>query len=242
MSFAVDPERNSFFAEDLGDNYERLFNDDEDAITEQDIQKVAKFHIQAVHVVDQVQEPGVLNSSPLKLKNNLRRFISELQEKAILDEHQVEDMIHLIPETKTLLNGLINGKIPIIVCHGDLDLSNTQLPEDDEPRLFDWYECTVSHPFLDIMSSELGEAETFDVYLKIMQKFESTRIQNLKKLSAIANTLIPLWETYRILEIRAKRKYRLGWKVDQNSCRISMSRFANSLKIHEELSQKRSQL
>lgn len=62
------------------------------------------------------------------------------------------------------------------MCHGDLAAWNaTQLFEDDrQSRLFDWYDSSISHPFLDITGSEgFDDTGYRDVYLNAWSDFDS---------------------------------------------------------------------
>lgn len=230
--FGVDTDKNSFYSEDFGDTYTEFYEMEnselKNSLMDDAMEKFAHFHIDAIEFVGALKTTGMDDTGPETLKKEFCGMARRLRNEEILCDKDVGKLMDLIPEVELLLNTLIESGIPSTVCHGDLTLWNMTEPfEDGEPRLFDWYEATISHPFLDIVRCDLGDEDRYLGYLSVWKIFASTKAL-VNALSA-AILLEPLWEVYRVLKIRSKKKDKLMWDVEKISCRISMRKFIRSV-------------
>eukprot|EP00172_Hildenbrandia_rubra_P002656 Plantae.Rhodophyta-Hildenbrandia_rubra.ctg36636.p1 GENE.Plantae.Rhodophyta-Hildenbrandia_rubra.ctg36636~~Plantae.Rhodophyta-Hildenbrandia_rubra.ctg36636.p1 ORF type:complete len:462 (-),score=52.74 Plantae.Rhodophyta-Hildenbrandia_rubra.ctg36636:144-1529(-) len=230
--FGVDTDENSFFSKDFGAVFEQAYgyesSDDEAIMTDDAMEKFACFHTDAIEFVDALKAIGMEDTGPRTLMRELCNVARRLQDEEILCNSNARKLMDLAPEVESLVKRLEECHIPSTVCHGDLGMWNMTEPGDDKkPRLFDWYESSISHPFLDILNCKLGSEDRYLGYLSAWQKYENR--EGLRKSFSAAVIIGPLWETYRMLKIRARMKHTLEWDVDKEGCRFSMKNFIDSL-------------
>ena len=124
-----------------------------------------------------------------------------------------------------LCDSLLESKVPSTVCHGDLRIWNMTM-YNGHSCLFDWHECTISHPFLDILSLQLSDDDHYLSYIKFWKGYDD--FDRLCTSLSLAKLLEPLWVAYRISRIRKRSKSKLGREAEKQFLQALLWRLAEA--------------
>lgn len=241
--FFVDEDRNAFYTENFGNTFARFLNLITGDNSEQNrmlcreelVQRIAFFQQEMEHFVDNLtsKDIGMEDTSPRTMLDRLPEVLLEFRHVCTSGKGDDDAKLKLIvPTLQSALITLVNGKIPSTVCHGDLHSWNVTEPSDEDEmmRLFDWYECSISHPFLDMLSGMMSEPEFRPLQNEYIAQWEAyASFGQLQELWKAARVVLPLWEMYRLLSIHKKSRQKLHRDELEEMCCFSFKRLLSTL-------------
>lgn len=161
LPLAVDPARGWLLIEDGGPTLRTLVaadgrNGDTDlGRWERILPAYAQLQRRAKGHVGAMLEAGVPDQRPARFPEALARLVESADVWARVDEADRPGtevgrgrLAELAPLVADLAAELAASAIPATIEHGDLHGNNIVIGEGGEPRVFDWGDAVVSHPFL----------------------------------------------------------------------------------------------
>jgi hypothetical protein len=106
-----------------------------------------------------IQKKSILHRSELKklkcpvrpvskvIKNYLEKSLSDLYNNKEIDSETYNKLITSFPIVLSMCDLLETSKIPLALEHGDFFGGNI-ITHNNNPIIYDWSDCTLSHPFL----------------------------------------------------------------------------------------------
>lgn len=240
--FFVDEDRNAFYTEGFGSTFVHLLNlitgDNSEHIQmgcrEELVLRIALFQQKMEPFVDKLtsKDIGMEDTSPRTILDRLPKVLREGQQMCTSGEEEDDAQLELIvPTLQSALRTLANGKVPSTVCHGDLHVWNVTEPSDDDElmRLFDWYECSISHPFLDMLGGMMSDPGFRPLQNEYIAQWGAYAPRNqLQELWKAARVVLPLWEMYRLLNVHKKTQQKLHRDELERMCGFEFKRLIST--------------
>ena len=145
---AWDPERRWMLLADLGRS---LRAQSTVAAREAMLRQFGHLQIAAAPHVDHLLTIGCLDRRLACLARQIDPLLDDTTLLGDLTKAEVAELRALAPRLKAMCRELADYHVPATLVHGDLNLGNVAL-HDEQYVFFDWTDACVSHPFFDLLT------------------------------------------------------------------------------------------
>jgi hypothetical protein len=112
------------------------------------LRTVAQIQQDAASRIDELLAVGCLDRRLNLLKGQIEGLLTDDCVKALLDEAELGTLWDAVPNLKERCDLLAAAELPPTLVHGDLNVGNVFLNNDDI-IIYDWTDACISHPFMD---------------------------------------------------------------------------------------------
>ncbi|WP_343785117.1 phosphotransferase [Alkalibacillus silvisoli] len=194
----VNPDNNEYIMEELKGGllgYSNDINHWRDALT-----NLAAIQKQSINQISELRKMGCPTYSVSQTTQGLLEVsLGELKEVGNFSNNTYSNLISTLSTVYKFCNELETSKIPYALEHGDYFGGNI-IVQGDQPIIYDWSDCTISHPFLsatvivdeleETFSSNIGEC-LLEEYLSEWNDFDT--LENLRYEFNLVKRIAPLY-------------------------------------------------
>lgn len=156
--------------------------------------RFGRLQLAAAPHVDHVLRIGCLDRRLAHLAGQIDPFLADTALLGDLTDAEVTQLRTLTPRLKAMCRALATYQVPATLVHGDLNLGNVAL-HNEQYMFFDWTDACVSHPFFDLLTAiweddQEVRARLVASYLQLWTVYEP--MERLREAWALAEPLCSL--------------------------------------------------